>query len=245
MSFGCAERGGTDPVTNESQGCSVDARTFRLHKLEDQAVLARKARAASTRVVAAELDSITSYLSSVTIADKVSGPSQGPGRMWAKTKPDLQDLQSASDNPNNPLSCQPPSDPRDDTNSARNPCHGSKCLPDSRRSRVADLLQRLSVLDLSVRAFAEDTSAALERLEYPSGAIDLAYPLKALSEKGLSLESDLEGISSKEASVKELKRSISDQLHDSIKALEESNRKWKICREQSQASKSGVKCNAG
>jgi hypothetical protein len=220
---GCLDRGGTDPKTNEPRGYPVDARTFKAHRLADQARLARQAQVASKQVVDDEVDDIAAFISSLTLADKVSSPSHDPGRMWSKVP-----YQATA------------SDVEDDAGHSYH-----KPIPNSCKARVDKLLQHLSGIDSSARAFAAETAAALQHLGSSESLEQSHFPLKSLHQKGLSLQSDLETLTSKEAPVVEFKRSISLQVESSLKSIEAGKRQWKECKVQVQASLPGEGYNTG
>jgi hypothetical protein len=190
----------------------VDARTFKAHKLADQARLARQSQAASKQVVDDEVDDIAAFISSLTLADKVSSPGHDPGHMWSEVPCTALDAEDDADHSHH------------------------KPIFDSRKVRVDKLLRYLSGIDSSAREFAAETTAALQHLD-SSGTLEQShFPLKSLHQKGLSLQSDLETLISKEAPVVEFKRSISLQVESSLKSIEAAKRRWKERKVQVQAS---------
>ena len=222
MSSGCLDRGGTDPHTSEPRGCPVDARTLKAHRLADQACLACRAQVTSKQVVEDEVDDIATFISSLMLADKVSSPFQGPGCMWSKA------------------SCQAAASDADD-----NTGHSQKRIPDSCKAHVEKLLRYLSSFDLSARDFAAEMVTALKHLDFLEVLKQSHFPLKCLHQKGLSLQSDLETVTSKEAPVVEFKRSISLQIELSLKSIEAVKCRWKEHRVQVQASLPGKGYNTG
>jgi hypothetical protein len=216
VSHGCGAQGGV----------TVELRTLKAHQRQDHAALALEARAARERVISAQEDEISAYLASMTLSDNVSGPPKRPGgHLWAREAPDTADaetlaahLASASLNPQPPPSTLPSSPP---------PRHS---FQPSRRTAIANLLQRLSGIESSAEQLEQEASAALLRLEYPTQNTYTSFPLERLLATCDSLLDDLSRVKSKAASVSETQSSIKGKVDSTRMRLVEARRKWKTCR---------------
>jgi len=73
----------------ESTGCAgreVSKRVFDAHTKLDRAAQIRKLQAASERVLKDQDEALATYISSMTLSDKISGASQHPSdRLWSKS----------------------------------------------------------------------------------------------------------------------------------------------------------------
>jgi len=210
-------------LTNKPRGHPVDARTLKAHRLEDDARLARNAQAAVNDVVEDQIEEIATFIASMTLTDDISCSTSDAGRMWSKGRSNV----GASST----------SETSYHTRQRR--------FPDSRKSRVDAQLQHLSTLDLSAREFAEHTAAALNKLPPFELNKPSPFPLKDLRQRGFSLQSDLDGVTSKEASVLEFKRSIRLQIDSSLMALDNAKRRWRTQKAQAEASQPGEKYDTG
>jgi hypothetical protein len=212
--FGCARKGVIDPATNSPRGVSVDPRTFKSHQLQDRAAAARDA---SKRAISAHDADVVRYISSVTLADKVSGVPQHQGsRLWSKSNPDPQDLEtlmqhlslgsgeSSDSTTTSPLNSEP-----------------------SRRSRVDSHIRRLAGIEASVAELADRTSKELNDLSSHAGDPSELFPLQPLLTACASLRSRLDEVRGKQAAVVETKRSIAEQLDEVQGLLDKSKRDWK------------------
>lgn len=202
-SFGCATKGGINPITNSPQGVPVDIHTFKSHQLRDRAAAAREA---SKRVIAAQDADIVQFISSMTLADKVLGTSEYQGGwLWSKSDPDLQDLETVMGNlflsspepqiPCNPIPCNPkaPDFPSSEP---------------SRHNRLDSHICRLVEIEASVAELVNKASKELADLACYSGDPSISFPLKPLLVVCTDLQNQLEEVRGKQAAVVETKRSI-------------------------------------
>ena len=89
VSGGCRARGGTDLSSGKPKGLNISARLHAKHTLEDKMLTVREAENRAQATVDSQLEEITSYLSATTLADRVSGPSNGSGsRLWSRVDGD-------------------------------------------------------------------------------------------------------------------------------------------------------------
>jgi hypothetical protein len=202
---------------------AVDARTFKSHQLHDQAAAVRSA---SKRVIAAQEADVAHYISSATLADEVSGtPKQQGGRLWSKSDPDPQDLETFMQN----LSMGSPG-PSDDTTSLPidpQKAPGSFRSEPPRRSRVDSHLQRLAGIEASVVKLANKTAKELTDVNSYAGDLSAPFPLEHLLLACTSLQKQLDEVNGRQAAVVETKWSIVEQLDDVRGLLGKGKRDWK------------------
>ena len=87
VSGGCHARGGTDLSFSKPKGLNISAHAK--HTLEDKILIVQEAENRAQATVDSQLEEITSYLSATTLADCVSGPSNGSGgRLWSRADGD-------------------------------------------------------------------------------------------------------------------------------------------------------------
>lgn len=208
---GCRARSGVDPQTSAALGCEVNARTLKMHKLQDEVDKARRAKMLAAEVVDAEIEEISAHLASATLADKISGNVQSNG-LWSRNHTP-QDVHSStiSDASSESSPLPPPHPIRDE----------------SRRLRVQRFIRELSSLDSSVKTLAHETISQLESLEYPGSCQGSIFPLKYLYHQCSVYQSNLNVITSKEHSVVELKKQIAEQLDQISSSLASASVKWK------------------
>lgn len=221
-------------------GVNVDARTSKAHQRDDRTNLAIEACAATKRVVAAQEDTISAYLTSMTLCDNVSGaPKHEGGRLWARESPDTADLDILAAN----FASAPLEAPTPIVNA-----HAPRHAEPSRKAVTTALIQRLSEIDSSTDQLARTASGALSQLEHPPGKACMQFPLRDLLANCNSLRDDLDRVKSKVPAVVELQRSTKDKLDDVRSSILEAKRQWKSCRKSdngSGPSQSGIEHNTG
>jgi hypothetical protein len=223
-SFGCATVGGIDPATNSPRGIPVDIRTFKSHQLRDGAAAAREA---SKRAIAAQDVDIVQFISTMTLADKVSGaPEQQGGRLWSKSDPGLQDLGTMMGN----LSLSSPEPQIPASGPSVNFCNTkAPNFPSSKpsgRNRLDSAIRRLVEIEASVAELVKKASNELADLTCYSRDSSISFPLEPLLVACTDLRNQLEGVGGKQAAVVETKRSIVEQLDDIQRLLEKRKRNW-------------------
>jgi len=184
----------------EQGGVDVDIRTFRAHNVKDKSQLAQKALEATNRAVEEEVNAITSHLASQTLADNVSRlPPTPAGHLWAKwTAEELPDAINIT-----------------------------ATYSPSRRKLVQNLISQLGKLDSSVKVLHEKVALGLQMSDSTSFLNSPIFSLNHLHLERLRLETELEKIKSKAASVSVLKESIKQQLVVISDSLRSAKTKWK------------------
>jgi hypothetical protein len=207
----------------ESTGCAgreVSKRVFDAHSKLDRAAQARKLQAASERVLKDEDEALSTYISSMTLSDKVSGTSQHPSdRLWSKSS--------------------------DNEESAEDILHCRGGV--SRRELIDRNLRLLRDIEQSLNKLQADANRQLPSIEVPLTR-ESPFPLKPLIVAVLDIQSHLVSIKLKFPSVNETKASISSQAQDLLARLQHSQRQWmdqaKQCM-QEPATKASADFNTG
>ena len=225
VSFGCGKKGSIDPTTKCPLGVLVDVRTFKSHTLQDRAAIAREA---SQRVGSAQEADIVQYISSMTLADKVSGATNHPGgRLWSRSDPDPKDLQTMMEG----LSLDSPQPSTPTFSPPANPCNQrpptSSTSEPSRQSRVNSHIRHLAGIEASVTELAKKTQKGLTDLVTHSGDPSAPFPLMPLLAACSDLRTQLGEVKSKQPAVAEIRRSIAEQLDDTQQLLDKAKRSWK------------------
>jgi hypothetical protein len=199
----------------------VDARTLKSHQLQDCAAIAR---ADANNAISAHEADIIEYISSMTLADKVSGaPKHQGGRLWSKSDPDPQDLEtlqglsSRSPEPSSPSLSPPPNRHNQKASSSEG----------SRRSRVDSHIRRLAGIEASVASLLNQTSKELADLANHFGDPSTVFPLKPLLSVCANLRNQLNEVNGKQAAVVETKRTIVERLDHIQDLLDKARRDWK------------------
>jgi len=190
------------PCFCDSTGCAgreVSKRVFDAHSRLDRAAQARKHLESSERISKKQDEDISTYLSAMTLSDKVSGTFQHPGgRFWSTSSADMESTERSS------LDCR----------------EGV-----SRHELTDRNLRLLRDIEKSLDKVQADTNHQLAALGIPStrGA---RFPLKPLIVAVLDIQSQLVGIKQRIASVEEAKSSISSKAQDLLVILQHSQSQW-------------------
>ena len=186
----------------ESTGCGgreVSKRVFDAHSKLDRAAQARKLQAASERVLKDQDEALSTYLSSMTLSDKVSGTSQhSGGRLWSKSSDDEESAKRISSH-----------------------CRGGI----SRHELIDCNLRLLRDIEQSLDRLQADAKRQLASIGVPS-ARESPFPLKPLIVAVLDIQSQLVSIKLKIPSVNETKVSISSKTQDLLANLQHSQSQW-------------------
>jgi hypothetical protein len=201
-------------------GIDVDPRTLKKHTVKDKTQLTQNASVAANRAIEEEVNAIASHLASQTLADNVSGlPRTQGGRLWAQwTSEELPD-----------------------------PIDITATYSPSRRKLLQNLLSRLGKLDSLTKALHEKVTLEVQTFDSPSFLNSPTFPLNHLHVERLHLETEIEKIKSKAASVSVLKESIKQELVVISDTLRSAKKKWKNHQESSyfMAPPTGVKHSTG
>lgn len=212
-----------------SQGCGelggkdLDYRTHKWHAHKDKACLVERATHEAERAVEDQHEAIKLHLLASTLADDES-PSPSAlapgGRMWAAYAPP----ESLPDTVDISATYSP-----------------------SRRDLIRNLLSRLSEVESSMHILSHTVDSELLRLDLPL-SVDSSFPLHHLVLECHHLETDLEKIKSKVASVTAMKTSIKGQMDTINKKLHSAKSTWKEKREHLRSTTpepTGVKHSTG
>lgn len=206
-SFGCAAKGLVDPITKESQGREVDARTLKAHSLKDRTEAAVKARASSQRAIEAQEDDIAKYLGSLTLSAKASNSSPQHGsRLWSKSS-ESSDLDHHTQHISSLALEELAMRSKTDTSQP------------SRRTVIDNLLRRLAEIESSVTELSQNATAGLRQLQQDSMNLPRAFPLSHLLATCKSLVADLNGLQSKTDAFLEAKRPVEENLRNIMQML--------------------------
>jgi hypothetical protein len=179
-------------------GRQVSKRVFDAHSQLDRAARARKLQAASERVLKNQDESLSTYLSAMTLSDKVTGNCQHPGgRFWSKSSAEGGQPEGIS----------------------------SHHQGVSRHELTDRNLRLLRDIEKSLEGLQADTNRQLATVGVPLTR-DAPFPLKPLIIAVLDLENQIVGIAQKVASVVEAKSSISSKAQDLLAILRHSQSQW-------------------
>lgn len=208
----------------DSTGCAgreVSKRVFDAHSRLDRAAQVRKLQESSERILKNQDEELSTYLSVMTLSDKVSGTFQHPGgRFWSTSFTDTESTERSSRR-----------------------CHGGV----SRHELTDRNLRLLRDIENSLDKLQADAKHQLDVVGIPFRR-DTPFPLKPLIVAVLDIQSQLIGIKQRIASVEETKSSISSKAQDLLVILRHSQSQWmdkaKQCSEKP-VSKTGAELNAG
>jgi hypothetical protein len=207
----------------DSTGCAgreVSKRVFDTHNRLDRAAHAHKHQESSERILKNQDEDLSTYLSAMTLSDKVSGTFQHPGgRFWSRSSADTESTESSQH------------------------CRGGV----SRHELTDRNLRLLRDIEKSLDNLQADAKHQLATVGIPSTR-DTSFPLKPLIVAVLDIQNQLVGIKQRIASVEEAKSSIASKAQDLLDILQKSRSQWidkaKQCSEEP-VSKSGADFNAG
>ena len=185
----------------ESTGCAgreVSKRVFDAHSKLDRAAQICKLQAASKCVLKDQDEVLATYISSMTLSDKISGASQHPSdQLWSKSS---NNEESAEDILH---------------------CWGGV----SHRELIDRNLQLLRDIEQSLHKLQADANCQLPTIEVPLTR-ESPFPLKPLIVAVLDIQSHLVSIKLKFPSVNETKASISSKAQDLLGRLQHSQHQW-------------------
>jgi len=206
----------------EMGGREVDCRTQKVHTHQDKVRLVEEASTATERAVEEQLEAIRLHLASSNLADDTSPSTSVPGgRMWAYAPSESESLPDTVDI--------------------------SASYSPSRRDLIQNLLSQLSAIESSVHILSQTVDSELPCSNLPI-CVDTPFPLRHLFLECHHLESDLDKVKSKVASVTAMKASIKAHLVTINKKLHLAKSTWKENREKlrsSRAEHTGVKHSTG
>jgi len=185
----------------DSTGCAgreVSKRVFDAHSKLDRAAQARKLQAASERILDNQVEALSTYVSSMTLSDKVTGTSQHPGgRIWSRSSTSEESAERTSH------------------------CYGGV----SRHELTDRNLRLLGDIEVSLNRLEADAKLQLATVGAPL-ARDTPFPLQPLIIAVLDIQNQLLGIKQKVSSVDEVKSSFVSKAQNLLATLQLSHSQW-------------------
>ncbi|KDR76670.1 hypothetical protein GALMADRAFT_139571 [Galerina marginata CBS 339.88] len=186
-------------------GTERDQRTIDKHRLADIRLLSNRARDEALRETN---EVVASYVASMSLADKVSGPAtKSGGRLWSMAPPAQADVEVMEAHVSEHRSSKP-----------------SVPAP-SKRQRIAELLDRLKSIEKKLDDLRSSTSSQLGNLVSPCHA-DEAFPLERDIQLVNDLNSELLRIKSGFDEVVATKQFLIEQIDSLLQALKTAKRTW-------------------
>lgn len=191
----------------QPNGTEHDKRTIEKHRLADYRLLANRTQKEEFQRVD---QAIASFVASMSLADKASGPATKSGsRLWSSASPTQADI---------------------DLMEAHIFEHRSAKLPDplpSKRQRISDFLGRLKAIEKRLNDLQFSTSSRLASMGSPSPChIGKPFPLEHDLQLAKDLHSDLLCIKSGFNEVVATKQFLTGQLDDLLQVLKAAKQTW-------------------
>ena len=189
----------------QPNGTEHDKRTIERHRLADYRLLASMAQKEEFQK---SDQAIASFVASMSLADKASGPAAKSGsRLWSLASPTPADIDLVevhiSEHRSSNLSGSPP----------------------SKRQRISEFLRRLAMIERRLNDLKSSTSSQLASLGSPSLSSE-PFPLEQDLQLAKELESDLLRIKSGFSEVVATKKFLVEQLDDLLQALKAAKQTW-------------------
>ena len=185
----------------DSTGCAgreVSKRVFDAHSKLDRAAQARKLQAGSERILDNQVEALSTYISSMTLSDKVTGTSQHPGgRFWSKSSAHEESAERISHH------------------------YGGV----SRQELTDRNLRLLRDIEESLNRLEADAKHQLATVGVPL-ARDTPFPLQPLIVAVLNIQNQLVGIKQRISSVDEAKSSFVSKAQILLAILQHSRSQW-------------------
>lgn len=187
--------------THNCGGHDVDSRTFDRHSRADRAEQTRTVCNESKKVLEARDEEFTTYFSSMTLVDRVSGSTSSQGsRLWSRASVDPDDITAGH-------------------SKARPPTTATQ------RHRVDCSLRRIMEIEQSFTALRAEVLRKLEAVGIPEARNSL-FPLKTLISGTRDLQDQLDNIKSKLPAVVESKASVCEPVEDLYLKLKAAQSSW-------------------
>lgn len=224
ISGGCRERGGIDRLSSKPKGLSISARLHEKHALEDEILAVKEAENRAQAAVDSQLDEITAYLSTSTLADRVSSTSSIlGGRLWSRADDD-ETIFPIRDSANSSKSRSSSNRPEHNSGT-RFP--QSQHSPPTYQSQRDEILSCLTDLQSEVKEFVDNVSLRLDGL-VPFSPIGppSPFPLLDCLDTVDSLQHRLATVTFKGPQSLALKASISTHLASTEASLHLAKCQW-------------------
>jgi hypothetical protein len=188
----------------DSTGCAgreVSKRVFDAHSKLDRAAQARRLQAASERILDDQVEALSTYVSSMTLSDKLTGASQHPGgRFWSKSSTHEESTEKIS--------------------------HGYGPYGGVSRHELTDRnLRLLRDIEESLNRLEADAKHQLATIGVPLAG-DTPFPLRPLIVAVLNIQNQLVGIKQRISSVGEVKSSLVSKAQNLLAILQHSRSQW-------------------
>ena len=199
ISYGCGK---------QPHGTEHDKRTIEKHRVADYRLLADRARKEESQKTD---EAISSYVASMSLADKVSGHATKSGsRLWSLASPTQADIDIMEAHISERRSSKLP---------------GS---PPSKGQRIAEFLDRLKAIERRINELKSSTPSRLVNLESLSPSrVGEPFPLERDLQLAKDLHSDLLCIKSGFNEVVVTKQFLAEQLDDLLQAVKAAKQTWK------------------
>ena len=191
----------------QPNGTEHDKRTIEKHRLADYRLLANVAQKEEFQKTD---QAIASFVASMSLADKASGPAMKSGsRLWSLASPTHADIDLMEVHIS-------------ETRSSKLP--GS---PPSKRQRISEFLGRLKAIEKRLNDLKSSTSSRLASIGSPSSCrVGEPFPLERDLQLAKDLHLDLLCIKSGFNEVVATKQFLAEQLDDLIEALKAAKQTW-------------------
>ena len=227
----CFEQGGIDPISGKPKGMPVNHKTFQSHSLDDQVAAYEKAKEQADKTIEDQVEQISIYLASQTIADNVSGPSTSPGgRLWSRSTLEDNVTRTPMKAISKPIfSSDPPIPPytKFSLKPSLSPPSKTTSKSPSPRHRDTEIITLLSDLQVAVKMLEDETSARLDVMERPSvRGPPTAFPLLDLIDRLEAFKDRLTTITFKSPAVTTAWEEISARIYFIEKRLVRAKKDW-------------------
>ena len=197
LSHGCG--------SSSQGGAERDTRTFDKHSVDDYRLKGRKAR---TEELEKADSMISSFVGSMSLGDKASGPpTRSGGRLWSTPPASASDIgllhahiKSHADTP--------------------------APIPPSRQQRLQIVLNRLKGIEEKIGILNSSTSTTLTSIGSPTFRM-APFPLEADLESAKTLESELSKIKTDFHEVHATKEALIELLDDLVVRLKAAKQQWR------------------
>jgi len=191
----------------QPNGTEHDKRTIERHRLADYRLLASVAQKEEFKKTD---QAIASFVASMSLADKASGPATKSGsRLWSLASPTRTDI---------------------DLMEAHTSEHCPSKLPDSppsKRQCISEFLGQLKAIERRLNDLKSSTSSQLASMGSPNPCcVGKPFPLEHKLQLAKDLESDLLSIKSNFSEVAATKQFLVKQLDDLLQALKAAKQRW-------------------
>lgn len=221
-----------NPLTGKAKGVIQDSRTFTKHSRADKEAAFEAAEENTQAILDAQIEEITTFLSTSVLADQVSGPTQTPGgSLWSRNSPHRDGSISGSPSQEGlspshlypvPQTLDLKANPKPTA-----PRHFPR-QAESKHTREDEVLKCLSLLEEDTKSLLDETLRCLASLGQPSpSGPPTAFPLSELFHQLSNLKTRLQTVTIKSPAVLAFKDTITRNTQLIESKLMRAKRDWK------------------